>query len=138
MNLSPEGLEVGLHLKYVIEILRNDPAKQHHPVHPTPINTLTVGFLVSRSRSWSSKLLRLRAPVVCHQQRPIVRHQSLLQLILSVFVHVFLVVCNDRLGNGLTNRVDLRSVTAARDPNADVDIGKFIETNDEEGFVDLE
>jgi hypothetical protein len=38
----------------------------------------------------------------------------------------------------LTDGVDLRGVTTARDANADIDTSEFVKTNDEEGFVDLE
>lgn len=54
-----------------------------------------------------------------------------------MFVNVFLVVGDDRFGDGLPDCVDLRSVSTAGDPDADVDLGEFIEANDEEWFINL-
>ena len=54
-----------------------------------------------------------------------------------MLVDVFLVVRHDGFGNGLADGVDLGGVSAARDADADVDGGEFVETEEEEGFVDL-
>ena len=105
-----------------------------------PISTIacsTIALLVSCSCSRPTKFLRLAPSVVCHQQCPIVLHQSLLQLILRMLVNVFLVVCHYRLSDCLTDSIDLRCVAAARNADPNVDIGEFIDANDEERLVDL-
>ena len=86
----------------------------------------------------TSKLLRFTPSVICHQQCPVILHQRLLQLILCILIHIFLVVSHDALSNSLTDGVYLGGVTAAVYADADIDIGEFIKTDDEEGFVDLE
>ena len=48
-----------------------------------------------------------------------------------------MVVGDDGFGDGLADGVDLGGVPAAVDADADVDAGKFVEADDEEGFVDL-
>ena len=109
-----------------------------HHLTPTPTkHALTIRFLVSSSRTWPTELLRLTSPIVSHQQCPIVLHQGLLQLVLRVLVHIFLVVCDDRLSNGLSACVDLRCVATAGDSYADVHAGELVETDYQEGFVDL-
>ena len=44
----------------------------------------------------------------------------------------------DALGDRLPDRVDLAHVATAADAHADVDIGEFVETDDEDGLVDFE
>jgi hypothetical protein len=55
-----------------------------------------------------------------------------------VLIDVLLVVGDNGLGDGLTDGVDLGCVSTTSNSDADVDIGEFLKTNDEEGFVDLE
>jgi len=38
----------------------------------------------------------------------------------------------------LTDGIDLGCVTSTADPDTDIDVGELVETNNEEGFVDLE
>jgi hypothetical protein len=64
-------------------------------------------------------------------------HESLLELILGVLVDVFLVISHNGFGDGLSDGVNLRSVTASGDAHADIDPGELIQTDDKEGFVDL-
>lgn len=59
-------------------------------------------------------------------------------MVLGVLVDVFLVVGDDRLGDSLSDGVDLGSVAAAGDADADVNIGELVEADDQEGFVDLD
>lgn len=54
-----------------------------------------------------------------------------------MLVDELLVVGDDGLGNGLTDGVDLGSVTTTGDADADVDVGELVEAKDEEGLVDL-
>ncbi len=55
-----------------------------------------------------------------------------------MLIDELLVVCDDRLADGLTNSVDLGCVSTTGNSNSDVDIGELVKTNDEERFVDLE
>jgi hypothetical protein len=61
----------------------------------------------------------------------------LLQDVLGVLIDELLVVGNDGLGDGLTDGVNLRSVSTTSNSDADVDAGEFVEANDQDGFVDL-
>ena len=90
-SLSLESLKVGCFENFIENVcIVKSCSTSSSPSHST--TTLTVGFLVSRSCSWASKLLWLTPPVICHQQRSVICHQSLLQLVFRIFVHVFLVV----------------------------------------------
>lgn len=53
-----------------------------------------IRFLVSRSGTRATKLLWLAPPIIRDQQCPIVLDKSLLELILRVFIHIFLIVRN--------------------------------------------
>ena len=83
---------------------------------------LTVRLLVPGARTWTAELLGLAPPVVGNEQCAVVLDKRLLELVLRVLVDVLLVVGDDGFGNGLTDGVDLRSVTTTGDANADVDI----------------
>lgn len=54
-----------------------------------------------------------------------------------MLVNVLLVVGDDRLGDGLTDGVDLGGVTTTGDADADVDTGELVGANDQEGLVNL-
>jgi len=94
--------------------------------------------LVSGSGSGTSKLLRLASSVIRDQQRSVILNQRLLQGVLGVLIDELLVVCDDRLGDSLTDGVDLGDVSATGNSDADIDVGEFIETNNQERLVDLE
>lgn len=55
-----------------------------------------------------------------------------------MLIDELLVVCDDRLGDGLTDGVDLGSVSTASNTDADVDTGELVEADNQEGLVDLE
>ena len=55
-----------------------------------------------------------------------------------MLVNVLLVVGDNRLGDSLTDGVDLRCVTTTRDPHAYINLRKLVEADDEEWFVDLQ
>ena len=55
-----------------------------------------------------------------------------------MLIDELLVVCNDGLADGLTDGVDLGSVSTTGNANSDVDICELLEADDEEGLVDLE
>ena len=56
-------------------------------------------------------------------------YERLLQLILRIFVYIFLVISYDRFRDSLADGVDLRGMSSARDADADIDIGKFIKSD---------
>ena len=64
-------------------------------------------------------------------------YQGLLQRILRVLINELLVVGDNRLGDRLSDGVDLRGVTSTADSDANIDLGEFVEANNEEGFVNL-
>jgi hypothetical protein len=84
---------------------------------------LTVRLLVPGAGTGTTELLRLAPPVVGDEECAVVLDEGLLELVLGVLVDVLLVVGNDGLGDGLTDGVDLRSVTSTGDAHADVDVG---------------
>jgi hypothetical protein len=55
-----------------------------------------------------------------------------------VLIDELLVVGDNGLGNGLTDGVDLRCVSTTSNSDADIDVGELLETDNQEGFVDLE
>jgi hypothetical protein len=55
-----------------------------------------------------------------------------------VLIDKLLVVGDNGLGDGLTDGVDLRCVSTASNSDADIDVGKLLETDNQEGFIDLE
>jgi hypothetical protein len=59
-------------------------------------------------------------------------------LVLGVLIDELLVVGDNRFGDSLTDGVDLGSVTTTGNSDADIDVRELLETNDEEGLVDLE
>ena len=65
---------------------------------------LTVGLLVSGSGAGSSELLGLVSPGIGDEQRSVVTDQDILDLLLRRLIDVFLVVSDQRLRNGLTDR----------------------------------
>ncbi len=86
----------------------------------------------------TSKLLGFTSSVIGYQQGSVVLNKSLLEGVLGVLVDELLVVCDDRLGNGLSDCVDLGSVTTSGNSDTDIDVGKLVETDNQEWFVDLE
>jgi hypothetical protein len=55
-----------------------------------------------------------------------------------VLIDKLLVVGDNGLGDGLTDGVDLRCVSTASNSDADIDVGELLETDNQEGFIDLE
>ena len=55
-----------------------------------------------------------------------------------MLIDELLVVCDDRLGDGLADGVDLGSVSTSGDSDADVDTGELVEADNQERLVDLE
>jgi len=113
---------------------------RNHSPRPDPqyIPHLTVRLLVSGSGTGTSKLLRLASSVISDQQRSVVLDKGLLQRVLAVLIDVLLIVCNDRLGDGLADGVDLGCVSTSGNSDADVDASELVQADNQEGFVDLE
>lgn len=87
---------------------------------------LTVRFLVTSTGTATSELLGFCAAVIGNKQCAVVLDESLLQLVLGVLVDVLLVVGDERLGDGLADGVDLRSVPTTRDTDTDINAGKLV------------
>lgn len=94
--------------------------------------------MVSGTGTWTTELLGFASSGIGNKKSSVVRDESLLQLILALFVNILLVVSNETLGNGLTDGIDLRDMTTTRDLNSDINVGKLIKTNNEERLVNLE
>lgn len=62
----------------------------------------------------------------------------MLQLVLGVLIDELLVVGNNGLGDGLSDGIDLGGLTTTGNTDTDVNTGESVETNDQEGLVDLE
>ena len=75
----------------------------------------------------TSKLLRLASSVISDQQRSVVLDKGLLQRVLAVLIDVLLIVCNDRLGDGLADGVDLGCVSTSGNSDADVDASELVD-----------
>lgn len=99
---------------------------------------LTVGLLVAGAGTATTELLGLGTAVVGNQECAVVLSKSLLQLVLGVLIDVLLVVGDNGLGDGLTDGVDLGSVTTTGNTDTDVDTGELVSADDQEGLVDLE
>ena len=121
----------------------NRPHNHHSipgPFNITPQSTctpLSVRLLVSGSGTWTTELLWLALSAVGNQQGSVVLDKGALQLVLGVLVDIFLVVGDNRLGDGLSDGVDLRSVTTTGDAHSDIDTCELIGSDDQEGLVDL-
>merc|ERR1719378_100231 len=99
---------------------------------------LTAGLLVSGARSRTSKLLGLVPPGVGNQQRPVELHKDILDLLLGLLVNVLLVVSNQGLGQSLSDGINLASVAATLDADPDVNIGKPVLAQEQDGLLQLE
>ena len=98
---------------------------------------LTVRFLVAGASTGTTELLGLRTAVIGNKKGTVVLSESLLELVLGVLIDVLLVVGDNRLGDSLTDGVNLRGVTTTGDANADIDTGELVNADDQEGLVDL-
>lgn len=101
------------------------------------LQPLTITLLIPRPGAWAAKLLGFTPPVICNQQCPVIQHQRLLQLVLSILINVFLIIGYDRFRNSLAYRVYLGCMASASNAYADVYVREFVETDYQERFVDL-
>ena len=86
----------------------------------------------------TTELLGLGSPWVRNQQSPVVSNKLLLEFHRGVCVDVFRVVSDNRLGNRLTDGIDLGGVSTTLYTNTDVHCSEGILTGNEDGLVDLE
>jgi hypothetical protein len=98
---------------------------------------LSVRLLVAGSGAGTTELLGLAAAVVGDEEGAVKLDEGLLEHVLGVLVDELLVVGDEGLGDGLTDGVDLRSLTTASDADTDVDVGELVEADNQERLVDL-
>jgi hypothetical protein len=63
--------------------------------------------------------------------------EDLLELSLGLLIMILLVVCEEGLGDGLTDSEDLVRLTTTLDSNSDVDVFKLVASDEEDGLEDL-
>ena len=85
----------------------------------------------------TSEFLGLSPTVIGNEEGTVILDQSTLELVLGVLVDVLLVVGDDRLGDSLTDSINLRSLTTTRDTDTDIDTSELVGSNDQERFIDL-
>ena len=85
----------------------------------------------------STELLGLAAAGVGDEQRLVVLDEELLHLALERLVFVLLGVRDDTLGNGLADRHDLRAGTTTADAHSNVEVGKLVLSEEEDGLAHL-
>jgi len=118
---------------YAIIRKPSSPICNHHCLHHS-----TIRFLVSGSGTWATKLLGLTSSAIRNQQCSVVLHECLLQLVLRVFVDVFLVESDNRFCDSLPYGIDLRCMTTTGNSYSNVDASEFVKPNNQERLVDLE
>ena len=99
--------------------------------------SLPIRLLLLRSGTLTTVLLGFASTGVCNKERPVVAHEQILDFLLGGLVDELLVVSDDTLGDGLSDGVDLRSVTSSLNSNSDVDLGESFSSEKENGFHDL-
>ena len=73
--------------------------------------SLTVRLLVSGTGTGSTELLGLTTTRISNEQASVILNKQILDLLLGGLIDVLLVPGNNSLGDGLTDGVDLSSVT---------------------------
>ena len=92
----------------------------------------------SRSGTFTTEFLWFWHSGVSNQQSSVVRSESFFQFVFGLFINVFLMVSNQTFGNSLSDSVNLGDVTTTSDSDSDVNVGKFVQTNQDQWFVDFE
>lgn len=90
---------------------------------------LSVRLLEAGSGTWTTEFLGLTATVIGYEESAVKLHEGLLEQVFAVLIDVLLIVCDQRLGDGLTNGVDLGGVATTGDTDPDVDICELVEAN---------
>jgi hypothetical protein len=101
-------------------------------------STLTVRLLEPGPGTPPSVLLGFAPTGVTDEEGPVVLQQGLPHLELGRLVDVLGVVGNDRLGDGGPDGVDLGRDPPPLHPDADVEVGELVLSQDEDGFEDLQ
>lgn len=130
----PTTRKFGSSLSFLPAPLPPFPPKDHGSPQSNP---LSVGLLEPGTGTLTTELLGLATTVVGDQQGTVELDESLLQHVLGVLVDELLVVGDEGLGHGLTDGVDLGSVTTTGDADTDVDVGELVKTDNQERLVDL-
>jgi len=98
---------------------------------------LTVRLLEASTGTTTTELLWLWATRIGNKEGTIVVHEDVLDLTLGGLIHIFLVPCHQRLGDGLADSIDLGSVTTTLDTDADVDLTVPVGTEEEDRLPHL-
>ena len=102
-----------------------DSQKQN--IHNTPWRS-SVGFLETRTGTWTTELLGLALSRIGDEQTSVVLDQDILDLLLGGLVDKLLVVGDQGLRDGLSDGIDLGNVTTTTHSNSDVNSGESIHT----------
>lgn len=98
---------------------------------------LTVTLLPAGTGTMTTELLGLHPSRVSDQEGPVVGNELLLELQGAGRIDVLGVVSDDGLGDGLTDRVELRNVSSTLDAHSDVQHAEGILASYENGLVDF-
>jgi len=98
---------------------------------------LTVWLLEARAGTASSILFGFTPSGVTDKKITVIIQQLLFELILAAFINIFSVVGDDRLSYCCTDGVNLCHCTSTLYTNTDIEIGKFLLTEDKDWFVCL-
>jgi len=99
---------------------------------------LTVRLLVTSTSAWTSELFGLTATRISDKKSTVIRDEDVLDLLLGSLINKLLVVGDDGLADGLTDGIELRSVTTTADTDAEIDIGKALLAEKKDRLKDLE
>ena len=103
-------------------------------INQTTLKNLTVRLLETRSSTPSTIFLRLTPSRITNKKVTIIVQKSLSQLILTTLINVLGMICNNGLGNGSTNGIDLCSCSTSLYTNTDIEIGEFLLSENEDWF----
>lgn len=105
--------------------------------NPNNIYLLTVRFLVSCSGTTTTELLWLHSSGVSNQQVSVVSSVDLLQFVLRSLINVLSSICNQSLGQSLSDSVNLGDMTTTGNSDSNVQVGKLVQTNQKDWLVDF-
>lgn len=99
---------------------------------------LTIRFLEASTGRSTSILLWFTSARITDQQVTIVIQQCLAQSTLGLFIDVLGVVRHNRLGNGLTDGINLSSDTSTLHSDADIEVAELVLSYNKDRFEDLQ
>ena len=97
----------------------------------------SVRLLESGAGTLTTELLGLGSSGISDDQGLVVLKEDLLELSLGLLIMILLVVCEEGLGDGLTDSEDLVGLTTTLDSNSDVDVFKLVASDEEDGLENL-